>query len=297
MTISSEAAASVSRAVLHGLRRDLGGVGLRIWALATFAFLYLPIVIVVITTFSSEETLTFPPEGLSLRWYVTFWDILTGNPPPGVPGRFWEALIGTVTVAAFVTVIGLFAGTLAAFALHRWVFRGRELIRTMFLLPLLFPSLVVAIGLLLFFNKAGLTATTPRMVIGHVVSTLPFVTILVLASLSVYQRELEDAALSLGANRMQTFWRITLPLIRPGLLAAGILAFNSSFGNVIMTFFLTTGTPHLLPVWILYYIQGASDPGVAVIMVIQIILLLPTLYFVNRLVGLQRLTGGHDAGA
>ena len=66
--------------------------------------------IVVITTFSSEETLTFPPEGLSLRWYVTFWDILTGNPPPGVPGRFWEALIGTVTVAAFVTVIGLFAG-------------------------------------------------------------------------------------------------------------------------------------------------------------------------------------------
>ena len=131
-----------------------------------------------------------------------------------------------------------------------------------------------------------------NMVLGHSIVALPYVIILSTAGLAVYDMTVEEAARTLGAGTLRIFWLITLPLVRPSIMAAAIISFNRSLHEFIVTFFLTTGSPFLLPVWIFNYVWHALDPAIASLMVVQMLLLLPALYLIARMVGLERITTG-----
>ena len=298
---------SLPQSIYLGVKKDMSGVLLRLAALFTFTFLYIPIVIVFIMSFSSGTTLMFPPPGFSFMWYENIWSIITtgertiygatvvtgGDTMDLLPSIYFSLIVAAVTMVV-VTV----SGFMAAYSMHRYVFRGRLLIKGAFLLPILFPTLVIGVGLLLFFSNVGLRTAgsevmmVRNMVLGHSIVSLPYVVILTTAGLAVYDMTVEEAARSLGAGKLRVFWSITMPLVRPSILAAAIIAFNRSLHEFIVTFFLTTGSPFLLPVWIFNYVYRALDPAVAALMVGQMMLLLPALYLIARMVGLERITTG-----
>jgi putative spermidine/putrescine transport system permease protein len=175
--------------------------------------------------------------------------------------------------------------------LHKFVFRGKEVFQNLFLLPLTFPSLVLGVGLLLTFSEFRLFDRFTRLLIGHVVTALPFVVLSVSASLKVYEEEVEEAARSLGANPLRTFWHITLPLIRPGIFAGAVFAFVTSFTNFTVSFFLSSGSVKPMPIWIYEFIMNGHNPLLAAISVFLVVMTVGVVIVLERLVGLRRIVG------
>lgn len=279
------------RSVVRRRRRRLDVAGLGLWSLTglVFAFLFAPVVIIFLTSFTSSRAVEFPPQGLSLIWYGKLLDALRDAPGlhPGLARSIWFSIkLGLVTA-----VIATITGVLAAFALHKFVFRGKEVFRNLFMLPLIFPSLVIGVGLLLTFSEYRLFDRFTRLLIGHVVVTLPFVILSTGASLRVYEEDVEEAARSLGANALQTFWHITLPLIRPGILAGAIFAFITSFTNFTVSFFLSVNAAKPVPIWIYELILNGNDPILAALSVFLIGMSIGVLVVLERLIGIRRIAG------
>jgi len=270
-------------------RIDVAGIGLWSCAGLVFAFLFAPILIIFLTSFTASQTVEFPPHGFSLIWYGKFLDALRDAPGlhPGLARAIWfSTKLGIVT--AFISTVG---GVLAAYAFHKFVFRGKEAFQNLFMLPLTFPSLVIGVSLLLVFSEYRLFDRFTRLLIGHVVVTLPYVILSVGASLRVYEEDIEVAARSLGANPVQTFWYITLPLIRPGILAGAIFAFITSFTNFTVSFFLSVNTAKPVPIWIFELIMNGHDPILAALSVFLIAMTIGVLVILERLIGIRRIVG------
>lgn len=269
---------------------DIGGIALRIYVALVAIFLLSPIFIILLTSFTPSESVEFPPSGFSLLWYQRLIDHLqeSGGVKPGLSSSIlWSVQIGLV-VAALAVVVGV----LVAYALHKYVFPGKEVFRNLFLLPLMFPQLVIGVGLLLVFSEFRLFGFFERLVIGHVILTIPFVVLTVGASLEMYERELEEAATGLGANAVQTFFRVTLPLIRPGIIAGAIFAFVTSFTQFTVTFFLYSGATKPLPMWVYEIVVMSLDPLLAVISIFLIALAVVVVVALSKLVDVRRLFGG-----
>jgi putative spermidine/putrescine transport system permease protein len=273
-------------------RVDVAGVGLWCFAGLVFTFLFAPIAIILLTSLTSATTVEFPPPGFSLHWYRVFLDTLRGAPGthPGLAQAIWFSLYLGMLTTFFATLSGI----LAAFAFHKFVFRGREILQSLFLLPLIFPSLVTGVGLLLTFSELHGVAPFLRLLIGHVIVALPYVLVTVTASLKLYEEDVEEAAESLGANAFQTFWYITLPLIRPGILAGAIFAFIASFTNFTVSFFLSIGSAKPIPIWIYERIVYGYDPLVAALSVLLVSITLVLLLVLERLIGIRRIVGASD---
>jgi putative spermidine/putrescine transport system permease protein len=270
-------------------RFDLAGIGLWSYTGLVFAFLFAPILIIFLTSFTASRAVEFPPQGFSLIWYGKFLDALRDAPGlhPGLARSIWFSVnLGVVT--AFVSTVG---GVLAAYALHKFVFGGKEVFQNLFMLPLTFPSLVIGVALLLTFSEYRLFDRFTRLLIGHVVVTLPFVILSVGASLRVYEEDIEEAARSLGANAAQILWHITLPLIRPGILAGAIFAFITSFTNFTVSFFLSVNAAKPVPIWIYELILNGNDPILAALSVFLIALAIGVLIVIERLIGIRRIVG------
>ncbi|RUV51985.1 ABC transporter permease [Mesorhizobium sp. M5C.F.Ca.IN.020.14.1.1] len=186
------------------------------------------------------------------------------------------------------TVGAVIAGTLGAYALQRSKLPGTQILRQLFMLPLLFPQIVTGIGLVLWFSAIGGVPTWLRLLLGHLIITLPCVVITVTASLETLDRNLEDAAMNLGANRVATFFYITLPSIRGGVMAGAVFAWLTSFSNFTVTFFLFSGEMNPLPLWLYQYIQYYIDPGAAALATCILAITLCVLLIINRLQALGR---------
>ena len=198
-----------------------------------YVFLLTPLVIVVLVSFNSGEFLTFPPEGFSLRWYVSFFDSVS----------FMGSLYYSFKLAIICTFISTILGTTVALYIVRFSGRWREHLRLLILLPLLLPEILTAIALLFFYYNfdAAMRALGLDMfvglfrnsmfglLIGHVLITLPFVFLGISSSLYNFDMAIEEAARSLGAGRFTTFRRVTLPIIKPGIIAGSLLCFIISF--------------------------------------------------------------------
>jgi putative spermidine/putrescine transport system permease protein len=183
-------------------------------------------------------------------------------------------------------------GVLVAYALHKYAFPGKEVFRNLFLLPLMFPQLVIGVGLLLVFSEFRWFGYFERLLIGHVILTIPFVVLTVGASLEVYEQDLEEAAMGLGANPVQTFFLVTLPLIRQGIIAGAIFAFVTSFTQFTVTFFLYSGATKPLPMWIYEIVVMSVDPLLAVVSILLIALAIVVVVVLSKLVDVRRLFGG-----
>lgn len=237
--------------------------------------LILPGVIVVATSFSSGEAMRFPPNGFSLRWYYAFWE----------SSLFIDSLTLSLKLAALATVFSLLIGFAAAFAIERYKFSGRETMRGFILSPLLIPAVVLGLGLMQLQAWIGLSETFAGLLMGHLVVTLPYVVRTLSASMVLFDRNLEQAAMSLRAPPATVLRTITIPLLVPGIISAGVFAFVTSFGNVSLSVFLGAGGNVTLPVQVLTYVEQTVDPLVAAVSSIVILFTLLAILIADRITG------------
>lgn len=243
-----------------------------------YAFLLTPIVIVLLASISTTSYLTFPPQSVTLKWYGKAL-----SQTQYLEGFRYSILLAAVTVALSVTI-----GTLAAFAVMRFKFPGRDFINSFVLSPLIFPMVIIGIALLQFYSLLKISGSFFGLVLGHVVITFPYVVRTVSASFYQFDVALEEAAMTLGASRIKTFFKITLPQIRPGLIAGAIFAFIVSFDNVPVSIFLIGVKATTLPVVIFSYIEYGVDPTIAAISTILICLTGATIFIIEKWIGFSK---------
>lgn len=212
------------------------------WLLVGFTglacfYLMLPIFVIVPLSFSSSMYMSFPPPGWSTQWYVGLWEA------PIYSFAFLNSLIIGVASAGLAVVFG----TMLSLALVRGRLRGGRALSALAIAPFLLPQIILAIGLYSLLAKLGLSGSYAGVILGHAVVTTPLVFITVSAALRSYDHTFETAAMTLGANAWKTFWLITFPMIRLGVLAGGILAFSFSFDEIIIALFLTNTQTITLP--------------------------------------------------
>lgn len=254
--------------------RIVAGLGKLVRALVYLA-LILPGFIVVATSFTSGEAMRFPPTGFSLRWYYAFWE----------SSLFIDSLALSLQLAALATALSLLIGFAAAFAIERNEFRGRELIRGFILSPLLIPAVVLGLGLMQLQVWIGLSDTFAGLLVGRVVVTLPYVVRTLSANMVMLDPNLEHAAMSLRAKPVTVLRTITIPLLAPGLISAGVFAFVTSFGNISLSVFLGSGGNVTLPVRVLAYVEQTVDPLLAAVSSIVIVFTMLAILIADRISG------------
>jgi putative spermidine/putrescine transport system permease protein len=265
-------------------RRTLGRWALRAAAGGTLALILLPLVFVVWLAFFEQAIPSFPPRGYSLKWFASIGD----NP------RFADGFWLSLRVATAAMLIGLALGVPTALGLARYRFPGRQPLGQLLLLPLVVPGIVLGTCLYVFHVEATILTGLPilgsiaGLVAGHILLVIPWTVRLVSASLAGFDRSLEEAAQNLGATPLRTFLRVTLPTIRPGIVAAALFGFVVSFGNLEMSMFLVGPGRTTLPITILQYLEYRIDPTIAAVSVLQIALIGVAMLITDRFVKLSR---------
>lgn len=216
---------------------------------AVLVFLSAPLIVLFGVAVNDGPQQKFPPEGLSLRWFLNIF----------ARDGFIDAIIFSVELALLATIASLVLGILAGLAIVRYRFFGRDLLMTFFMSPLIVPQVVVGMAFLMAFAAARIHSSFAALLVMHVILALPFAIRVVVASLTRFKISLEDAARSLGAPPWKAFFLVTFPVIRPGIVSAGVFAFVASFENFTATQFLIWDRT-TLPVEIFSYVQTENDP-------------------------------------
>ncbi|PRI11099.1 ABC transporter permease [Leucobacter massiliensis] len=224
-------------------------------------WLIVPTLVIVPMSFNEASSFNFPPKGFSTRWYENF-----------VTDASWlRALFSSLQVALLTMLVATTVGVLAALGLSKLRFRGKGMLEGYFLLPLIVPGIVLAVGLYSLFLRMDLLGTLPGFVLAHTIVSMPLVITNVMASLQGLDPRLEQASATLGAGRMRTFFSITLPLIAPGVTAGALFAFVTSFDEVILSLFIQSPSLQTLPVKIFNSVTQTNDPTVAAVAVITML--------------------------
>ncbi|WP_315858670.1 ABC transporter permease subunit [Rhizobium leguminosarum] len=231
-------------------------------------FLLAPGLIVIVISFSPGEFLEFPPRTLSLRWYYSFFQ------DPTWTGALWNSF----KFGLIVSVASAIAGTMAAFGLSRCSPRFRSSMTMVILTPITFPIIVVGVAVYLGLARIGLIGTSTGIVLGHIIGAIGYVVVIVLATLSGFDRRLELAAMSMRAGPTRTFMRVTLPLIRSGIIGGALFAFLASFDEVIITSFVSGYAIPTLPLKMLENLKQQVDPTIAAVG--SLLTLLPIVWLV-----------------
>ncbi|AUW44769.1 ABC transporter permease [Rhizobium leguminosarum] len=246
------------------------------------AFLAIPLVITCLMAFDARTYLgPLPPPALSLHWFerlVSQADILT-------------SLRTSLILAVLTTVLSVTIGTAAAVGLARGNFPGKAALTSAFLSPLIVPPVVIGFGLLLFLSKAGITNGMARLLLGHVIITLPYCIRTSLASLLGSDQRLTEAAMVLGATERQAFWTITLPLMRTGVVTGAIFAFAISIDDVSISLFLSDPSATTLPVTLVSNMRAAFDLTIAAAAVVLIAVTALLIVVLDRVVGFDTVVG------
>jgi putative spermidine/putrescine transport system permease protein len=219
-----------------------------------------PVVIVLIEAFSAGETMRFPPEAVSLRWFIA----LAHN------GDFLESFRLSLALGLVSAALATIGGTLAAYALVRLRPAGSAGIETLLLAPLYVPRVLLGMGLLLMLSRLSLSGSFAGMVLGHVLITLPFVVRSVMASLHGVDPSLEEAARCLGATPRQAFGRVTAPLMRSGIVAGAVFAFVISFSDVYLALFISGPATVTLPLRVFTFMEWEQTPLIAAVSAVQV---------------------------
>ena len=258
------------------MHSDRSSTGLKIAAFGGLAFLHLPILLIFVYAFTTEDrTYQWPPPGLTLKWFAVTWN------RPDV----WQALGLSVRVAAISTLLALVLGTLAAAAISRARFFGRETVSLLVILPIALPGIITGIALRSAFNLGDVPYSTLTIILGHATFCIVVVYNNAVARFRRLSGSMLEASADLGANGFQTFRYIVLPNIGTALLAGGMLAFALSFDEVIVTTF-TAGQQQTLPIWMLEELVRPRQRPVTnvVAMVVVLVTFLPILfaYYLTR---------------
>lgn len=249
----------------------------RIFSAGVIVFLFLPIIVVIPMAFNSSILIGFPPKGLSLHWFETFFT-----------RRDWyDPLLQSLKVSSATMLFSTLLGTMAALSLNRGTFRGKGLFFALLVSPLVVPVIVLAVSIYFFFADLRIIGSFPAFVFAHSLLAIPPVVVVVSAALAGFNVDLERAAMNLGATPLKTFLHVTFPLLVPAILAAAFLAFMASFDELIISIFLVRPGFKLLTVRIWEGLRHESDNTVtaisALLVLVAIILITATEFFRKRL--------------
>ncbi|MCC6718702.1 MAG: ABC transporter permease [Acetobacteraceae bacterium] len=248
---------------------------------AMLVFLLAPVLLVIPMSFSADKVLAWPPSGFSLKWYAAMLE----------ERGLAEAARNSLVLALVVTTATLAIAMPAALAIDRWRFAGRDAILALLTAPLLLPTIVLALALLIIFVGAGLLGTWPGLVLAHMLVTLPYGVRVLSTSLSTLPASVEEAAASLGAPPSSVFRRVTLPLMVPGLVATCAIVFLVSFDEVVISLFIVGPQLVTLPVALFRYVESRTDPLVAAVSTLLVVFTLAIVLILDRAVGLRRAVG------
>jgi putative spermidine/putrescine transport system permease protein len=237
------------------LADKIGWWALRLASVALLVFLLLPILVIVPLSFSASSFLAYPMPGWSLQWY----DNLFTSPEWGRAAR------NSFIVAPAATLVATTLGTLAAVGLARVNFAGKGLLMSFLIAPMVVPIVVIGVATYLFFARIGLSDSYTGLIIVHAAMGAPFVLTTVLATLQGFNNNLVRASLSLGAGQVETFFRVTLPVIAPGVISGALFAFATSFDEVVVTLFLAGPEQVTLPRQMFTGIRENISPTIAAV--------------------------------
>jgi len=249
-------------------------------AMMVFGFMFLlgPILIVVVSSFTSASYLTFPPQDFSIRWYAEVLSL----------SWFSRSILSSFAIAILATAISAVIGVLVARALARGTFRAKGFVELIVLTPLLLPVIVLGFALFNILVTFALEGNNfINLIGGHILITVPFVVRSTWSAMAGTDISLEEASMGLGATPFRTFVDIVLPMARPGIVSGGILAFTYSFNDVSLSIFLTGPGTTTLPVQMMSHIEYSADPTPAAISTIMLAITLVIFVITSRTVGLN----------
>ncbi len=239
----------------------LGWFALRLASLLVLFFLLLPVVVIIPLSFSDSSFLAYPIEGWSLRWYQDMF----------ASGDWSRAAQNSFIVAPAATLIATVLGTLAAMGLAGAKFVGKDFIAGLLIAPMVVPIVVVGVSTYLYFAQLGLNDSYLGLILVHAALGAPFVVTTVLATLQNFNHNLVRASLSLGASPLETFFRVTLPVIAPGVISGALFAFATSFDEVVVTLFLAGPEQVTLPRQMFTGIRENISPTIAAVATLLIL--------------------------
>ncbi|MFI4985514.1 MAG: ABC transporter permease [Solirubrobacterales bacterium] len=259
-------------------------VAFAVWTVLIMLFLFVPIAIIIVYAFNPSNVQSWPLHGLSTKWFGSTWH----------NAEMRNAVWLSVRAGLISTAIAILLGSMAAFAVHRFRFFGREAISFLLVLPIALPGIITGMALNSFINFSGVSFSLTTIIVGHATFCIVTVYNNVLARLRRTQSSLVEASMDLGADGWQTFRFVTLPMIATALVAGGLLAFALSFDEIVVTTF-TAGAQSTLPIWIFGNIRlGQQLPQVNVVVLFVIVVSLVPVALARRL---TRDTGVLSAGA
>jgi putative spermidine/putrescine transport system permease protein len=255
----------------------LGRVAYRAINALVLFFLLAPLAVVLVFALNPTPFIQFPPIGVTSRWFAKFFS----SPD------FMNSLSLSLQVAAATVVLAMLVGASAALAIARGGLPGARLITALFLAPLMLPAILTGLALFQVVLSLGFGRPVWALVVGHTVVAVPYVIRTTLAVLADFDRRIEEAAASLGATPLRVFFEVTLPLIRPGVIAGGIFAFIVSFDQFPISLFLVAPNRETLPIVMFNYMKFDLDGTIAAASMVSILLALTVVLTIDRVVGLR----------
>ncbi|MED4632526.1 ABC transporter permease [Peribacillus frigoritolerans] len=254
--------------------------GLALFTFLVFLFLLGPLLIISVTSFEGGNILKFPPEEFSFRWYENIFNV----------DMFLVAFKTSILVSLGGNLLALLLGVPAAYALSRFDFKGKSVINAFFVSPILIPGIVLGFAFLRYIVGTYQLPIYGALFVGHTVIMLPFIIRVISSSLSNFDFSIEEAAESLGASKLGTFFTVVLPNIKSGILAAVMIAFLESFNNVDISVYMTGPGVSTFPIQMLTYVENYFDPTISAISVLLMFITAFFMFIVERLMGLSYFT-------
>lgn len=253
-------------------RRRWSAIAGTLYSVLIYTVLYIPVVVMMIFSFN-DQRYNYYWNGFTTQWYGKLFS------NSSVLGSLWYSIV----IAILATIISVTIGTIGALGLRKYEFKARKFINNMLYIPIIVPEIVMAVALLIVFMKVGLALGLGSILIGHCTFCIPYALVTIKGRISGDSYSLEEASLDLGANRMQTFFNITLPSIMPGVMSAAFLSFTLSIDDVVMSNMLAGSKTSTLPVLILSMNKSGITPDVNALTTIMILVILVGM-LLNKLV-------------
>lgn len=246
------------------LREKRGRFWSSFYAAIIYALFYIPVLVMIQFSFNDAKR-NYSWEGFTTAWYGKLFSFRNHD--------LWEALVYSLIIAVVATVISVVIGVLGGIGLKKFQFRGKKFINLMLYVPIVVPEIVLAVSMLIIFMTIGIKLGMGTIVIGHCTFCIPYAVVTIKGRISGDNDTLQEASMDLGANRVQTFWRITIPSIMPGIMSAAFLSFTLSIDDVIMSNMLASARQSTLPVLILSVNRTGITPDINALTTLMVLVM------------------------
>lgn len=235
-----------------------------LYASIIYALFYIPVLVMIQFSFNDAKR-NYSWEGFTTAWYGKLFSFRNHD--------LWEALVYSLVIAVVATVISVVIGVLGGIGLKKFHFRGKKFINLMLYVPIVVPEIVLAVSMLIIFMTIGIKLGMGTIVIGHCTFCIPYAVVTIKGRISGDNDTLQEASMDLGANRVQTFWRVTIPSIMPGIMSAAFLSFTLSIDDVIMSNMLASARQSTLPVLILSVNRTGITPDINALTTLMVLVM------------------------